>query len=217
MMPNVVEQQLRQQLVNFAIDMNSSGLSAGKSGNLSVRWQHGFLITPSAVAYEDLDAEDIVFVEDYEGNSRSRLQPSSEWRFHAGIFQARNDAHAVVHTHSTFCTALACAGRSIPAFHYMVAIAGGDDIPLADYALYGTEALSHNILQAITQRNACLIANHGMVAIGKDLSSAFNLAVEVENLARQYSETLKLGEPRLLSGPQMAEVLAKFKTYGQRT
>ena len=210
------EQYLRQQVVDTARLLASGGLSVGKSGNVSVRFNSGMLITPSAVEYDKLSLEDIVYMENGVEEVAAKFAPSSEWRFHEAILQSRQDVNAVIHAHATYCTALACVGRAIPAFHYMVAIAGGDDIPLADYALYGTDELSDYVVDVLRGRNACLMANHGMLAISHDLHSAFNLAIEIENLAKQYSVALKLGEPKLLSDKQMIEVIEKFKHYGQR-
>ena len=211
------DMQARQQLIDYAQRLNSSGLSTGKSGNLSVRCEQGLLITPTGMEYHQLSCEDIVLL-DNSGNIASGQQrlPSSEWHFHCDIYQSRPDAQAIVHAHPPHSTALACTGREIPAFHYMVAVAGGDNIPLAPYALFGTSELSHHAVSALQNRQACLLANHGMLAIGKDLSSAFNLAIEVEGLARQYCETLKIGDARILSTAQMKQVLEKFKSYGQR-
>jgi L-fuculose-phosphate aldolase len=210
------EQALRQQLLDYALALNSSGLSVGRSGNLSVRFEDACLITPSGMAYQQMSAGDMVLI-DFDGHSQQQaLKPSSEWHFHCGIYRSRPDVNAVVHAHSTYCTSLACSHKPIPAFHYMVAVAGGRDIPLVPYALFGTQELSGHVSQALHDRQACLLANHGMISIGKDLPAAFNLAFEVETLAQQYCEVLKLGEPRLLSNQQMDAVLEKFSDYGQR-
>ncbi len=211
------ETRLREQLVQYAQCLESSGLSVGKSGNLSARCGNDILITPSAIAYEALEPEKIVAV-DLQGNCRDDDGgvPSSEWRFHCDIYRDRPDAAAIVHAHSPACTALACTGRAIPAFHYMVAVAGGTTIPIADYALFGTEQLSLNIQQSLGKLNACLLANHGMLALGGTVAQAFNLAKEVESIAHQYCLALSLGEVQLLSDEDMADVLAKFQTYGQR-
>lgn len=210
------EQALREQLRDFALQLNSSGLSVGRSGNLSIRYKDGCLITPSGVDYQQLNAADMVRI-DLDGQKQDEgLNPSSEWHFHCGLYRSRPGVHAVVHAHPTYCTSLACSHHSIPAFHYMVAVAGGKDIPLAPYALFGTEELSEYAIKALQGRQACLLANHGMIAVGSDLPAAFNLAREVETLAQQYCEVLKLGEPKLLSDPQMQLVLDKFSSYGQR-
>jgi len=207
------EGALRAGVVDTAKRMSASGLSFGRSGNVSARWGDGMLITPSGAAYDTLTPEDIVYM-DADGMP-SGGKPSSEWRFHQAAYQARPDAGAVVHCHSPSATALACAHRSIPAFHYMVAAAGGTDIPLVPYATFGTPELAAQVGQALSARKACLLANHGQIAVGADLAAALELAAEVENLAGQYLEVLKLGEPHLLDDAAMAEVLEKFETYGK--
>lgn len=206
----------RVDLVATARHMSQIGLSPGRSGNLSLRAAGGMLITPSGLAYEETDANDIVFVTergDWEPGGR---KPSSEWHFHSAIYRARADIAAIVHTHSLHATALACTGREIPAFHYMVAVAGGADIPCAPYATFGTEALAGHAVAALAERNACLLAHHGVIACGGSLKAAFELAQEVEGLAQQYLLILALGEPvALLPAEEMARVLEKFRTYGQ--
>lgn len=209
---------LRQALIRHARQLEASGLSCGKSGNLSARTGDRVLITPSGVAYSELEPRDIVALErDGTPAPEQALKPSSEWRIHCDLYRHRPDINAVVHAHPAACTALACTGRAIPAFHYMVAVAGGSEIPLADYALFGTAALSDNIVKAIGQLNACLLANHGMVALGSTVADAFNLALEIENLATQYSQALQLGDVRLLDAQQMLQVLEQFRHYGQRS
>lgn len=211
------ETKIRKELIQYALKLNTSGLSVGKSGNVSARCKTGMLITPSAVEYSVLSCNDLIYLDlADEPTAKSNRQPSSEWRFHRDLYLSRKDINAVVHTHSTYCTALACTGRSIPAFHYMVAIAGGKDIPIAPYALFGTEQLSKNVVSSLQFRQACLMANHGMIAIGDSLPDTFKLAAEVEVLAEQYCETLKLGAVNLLDDQQMDEVLDKFVHYGQR-
>ena len=209
----------RNNIISVAQQFNSKNLSVGTSGNVSARTgdESACLITPSAVMYEHLKPADLVTL-DLDGKVlQGERAPSSEWHFHCGIYQSRPDVNAVIHLHSTYCTVLACAHRSIPAFHYMVAVAGGKDIPLVPYALFGTSELSDNVIAGLKNRNACLLANHGLVAVGPDLDSALNLAIEVENLARQYCELLQTGTPQILSDEQMDDVLEKFKTYGKRT
>jgi len=208
--------QLREELIEYSQRLGSSGLSVGKSGNLSVRNTQGFLITPSGLGYDELQPADIVQV-DHDGRTANQPHaPSSEWRFHYDIYCARSDVHAIVHAHPTYSTALACTGRAIPAFHYMVAVTGAAEIPIAPYALFGTQALSDAVVSTLQNGNACLMQNHGMLTVGATLSSTFALAQEVEELAKQYCEALKLGEVKLLSDQQMAEALEKFKGYGQR-
>jgi len=210
------ENELRQQLVDYARRFAVEKLTPGKSGNISVRFGNNCLITPSAIAYENLSIDDIVLI-DFSGQLiRGNHQPSSEWHFHCGIYKSRTDVDAVVHTHSTYCTALACAHEKIPAFHYMVAIAGGNDIPLVPYKLFGTEELSVVILEGLNKRNACLLANHGLVTVGNNLKSTFDLAVEVEQLAEQYCTVKKIGKAQLLTDSEMDLVIEKFKHYGKR-
>ena len=193
-----------------------SRLTEGTSGNASVRRdENSFLISPTGMVYESLEPEDIPLVH-VEGRWYGRRQPSSEWRFHRDIYRARSDAGAIVHTHSRYATALACTGRGIPAFHYMVAVAGGIDIRCAPYHTFGTQELSDAAVAAIDGRKACLLANHGVIALGADLRAALALAGEVENLAAQYCAALALGSVRVLEEPQMRRVLEKFRTYGQQ-
>ena len=211
------ERAARQSLIDHCRAMNASGLSLNKSGNASLRWGEGLLITPTGRAYDRLLPEDIVFLHADGHCAPGQLIPSSEWRFHCDILNAFPDMNAVVHVHSTHATALACLGESIPAFHYMVAVAGGDCIPCADYATFGTTALSDNILRALAGGlRACLMANHGQVTTGKTLSEAYALAEEVENLARQYMLARTLGPTCNLSSEEMTVVLEKFKHYGQQ-
>lgn len=199
-------------LIDKAQSMCLAGLGQGTSGNLSMRDGDGFLITPSAVPYAQYQPGDIVAMQ-MDGSHKGRRQPSSEWRIHLAIYTARREVNAIVHTHSPACTALACLGKSIPAFHYMVAMAGGDDIRCAPYATFGTRELSDFVLQALENRYACLMANHGMICVAENLNRAFSLAVEVEELASIYCRTLQAGEPVLLSKAQMGDVLNKFVDY----
>jgi L-fuculose-phosphate aldolase len=210
----VTELQLRKQIIATALRMNTLGINRGKSGNVSARWKDGFLVTPSGLPYEQTKPADIVLV-DAKAKAHGRRPPSSEWRFHFDIYRVKPEAAAVVHTHSSFSTTLACLGREVPAFHYMVAVAGGNDIRCAPYATFGTQALSDGVVEALRDRKACLLANHGMVATGADLDGALALAVEVEALCEQYWRALQIGEPNLLSAEEMSVVLEKFKTYGK--
>jgi ribulose-5-phosphate 4-epimerase/fuculose-1-phosphate aldolase len=202
----------RETVVRSACEMSRLGLSPGTSGNVSLRVADGFLITPSALPYGDTEPEDIVPVTG-SGESLGSRRPSSEWRIHLDIYAARPDAGAVVHAHPPFSTTLACLEREIPPFHYMVAAAGGTSIRCADYATFGTQALSDFALAALDGRRACLLAHHGILALGKDLAAALQLAVEVESLAQQYWQALVITEPPLLSDSQMQEALDGFADY----
>ena len=193
--------------------MNAAGINRGKSGNVSARIDGGFLITPSGLPYADTTTDDIVAV-DETGTASGTRKPSSEWRFHLDIYRARPQAAAIVHAHSPFATTLACLDRGIPAFHYMIAMAGGNDIRCAPYATFGTQELSDAALCALDGRKACLLAHHGMIAIGETLKKALALAVEVETLAEMYWRALQIGEPRVLDDEEMRAVVAKFSTYG---
>jgi len=210
------EELARQSVIDTARAMSRRGLSPGRSGNVSCRWAGGMLITPSGMDYEVIEPADIVHVGGDGRTAPDQRKPSSEWRFHLAAYTARPDMHGVVHTHSLHATVLACAHRPIPAFHYMVAAAGGIDIPLVPYATFGTEALSRHVAGGLAHRNACLMANHGAIAIGPTLPAALELAAEVEVLAEQYVKVLALGEPHILPADEMAEVLERFKGYGQK-
>lgn len=209
--------RLRRELIATARRMNALGINQGTSGNVSARIAGGLLITPSGVAYEAMTPADLVEMK-FDGAwrcPRAGRRPSSEWRFHLDILRARPEFGAVVHSHATNATALACLRREIPAFHYMVAVAGGDSIRCAPYATFGSAALSENALAALAGRRACLLANHGLIAAGADLAAALALAVEVETLAAQYCRALQVGAPKLLSRAEMRRVLAKFAAgYG---
>lgn len=204
---------LRDQLLSAALRMAASGLTPLKSGNVSVRSAEGMLITPSGRSYDTLTAEDLVHVRS-DGSVEGQGQPSSEWQMHAAIYRAKPEACAIVHAHSPFATALACVHRDIPAFHYMVARAGGDRIACAPYATFGSADLARNVLAGLGPRRACLLANHGALATGAGLEEAYQLAWEVETLAGQYWRALQVGVPRLLDKAEMARVVERFKTYG---
>jgi L-fuculose-phosphate aldolase len=213
------ERALRGAVIATALAMNAAGINRGKSGNVSARWRDapfdGFLITPTGVPYQQTSLEQIVAMT-LAGEMRGALLPSSEWRFHRDIYAARADTQAIVHTHAPFATTLACMHRGIPPFHYMVALAGGRDIRCADYATFGTQELSDLAVAALAGRRACLLANHGMIALGASLEKALALAVEVETLAEMYWRALQIGEPIPLSDGEMDVVLEKFATYGQQ-
>lgn len=213
--PAKAEAALRKAVIETALAMSRTGLSPGRSGNVSARTEGGMLITPSGMAYETLQPADIVFVADDGTPDASAPKPSSEWRFHLAAYHARPDRQAVVHTHSMHAVILACAHRPIPAFHYMVAIAGGTDIPLIPYAPFGTEKLAGYVGDGLKHRDALLMANHGQIAIGKSLESALELAHEVETLAQQYVGVLTLGKPKILGRRKMSDVLERFAAYGQ--
>lgn len=202
----------RQAVIEAARATVQQGLNRGTSGNISRRVGEGFVITPSALGYEAMQPDDVVLVT-RSGEARGRRRPSSEWRLHHDIYAARQDAGAVVHAHPPHATAIACVRREIPAFHYMVAAAGGDSIRCAGYALFGTQALSDLALAALADRRACLLANHGIIALGADLDAALRLAVEVEWLAHQYWAALQVGAPALLNAAEMADVRDAFRDY----
>ncbi len=178
--------------------------------------EFGFVITPTGMAYADSEDTDMVKV-GAGGTASGRRKPSSEWRFHHDIYAARPEAGAIVHTHSPFATALACQEQGVPAFHYMVARFGGDSVRCADYATFGTQALSDAILTAIQDRSACLMAHHGMVVFGRDLGQALDLAVELETLCEQYWRVLQLGDAKILQADEMQRVIKKFAGYGQQS
>ena len=205
------------ELVSTMQYLERMGLNCGKSGNASSRvGSTTYSITPSGVAPLDLTPESIVAMATDEVVLSAAAKPSSEWRMHQDIYSARPDVGAIVHTHSSYATALACNGKPIPAFHYMVAVAGGDSIRCAPYATFGTPQLSDNAVAALENRQACLLANHGVLALGETSFVAAKLALEVEQLARQYCIAMQVGDPVILNDEQMREVLAKFETYGQR-
>ena len=214
------EKSLRRAVLDTALEMSRRGLSPGRSGNVSARFGAGMLITPSGMAYEALQPSDIVLVDGDGAVLGEQRQPSSEWRFHLFAYDARPDRHAIVHTHSMHATVLACLKKSIPAFHYMVAAAGGSDIPVVPYATFGTDELGGHVAKGLKERDAVLMASHGQIAIGETLASALELAFELETLAEQYYKVLLLGgakfSPDILSGKAMAEMVEKFKTYGQK-
>lgn len=207
------ESALRQAMVRVAEELDARGLNRGTSGNVGARCGERILVTPSGVPARDLTAQGMVLLAP-NGDVIGAGRPSSEWRFHRDILLSRPDIHAVVHVHSPFATTLACLGLEVPPFHYMIAAAGGSTIRCAPYALFGTQELSDHALAALKDRKACLLANHGMIATGRDLDQALTLCIEVENLCGQYWRARQIGEPRHLSEAQMAEVMEKFKTYG---
>jgi len=209
----------RNKIIEYSLKLNSTNLSPLRSGNISIRAKEddkdGYLITPSGKKYETLKPEEIVFMDLNEETDKndSSNKPSSEWRFHRDIYVNKKEAYAVVHAHSPHATAVSSHGKPIPPFHYMIALAGGEDIKCAEYATFGTEELSKNVLRALENRSACLMSNHGQVAFGKNLEDAFELAQEIENICQQYIIALKIGEPKILSFEEMKKVLDKAKNY----
>ena len=213
---NPTERKLRSAIIAKACWMNDSGLNQGTSGNISARFEDRMLITPSGIPYETLEPESIAAmpIAGEYGAWEGPFKPSTEWRFHLDIMKARPEVGAVIHTHSTYAATLAMARRSIPAAHYMVAIFGGDSVRCSGYATYGTKELSELALKALEGRNACLLANHGLLVAGPGLEKAMWLAVELETLCRQYYQTLAIGGPVLLSEEEIADTMRSIATYG---
>jgi L-fuculose-phosphate aldolase len=209
--------KLRSEVIRYSKKLNSTNLSALRSGNISVRAKEknidGFYITPSGMQYSSLKPKDIVFVSLKSRFDKKKGIPSSEWRFHQDIYVNKKNAKAIVHAHSTCATAISSHQKSIPAFHYMVGVAGGEDIKCTKYATFGTRKLSNNILSALKNRSACLIGNHGQIAFGESLDKSFELAQEVENICHQYIYALRIGIPKILSKKEMKIVLGKMKNY----
>lgn len=207
--------RLRDQLVSTAKHMSALGLTPGMSGNVSVRSPAGFLVTPSGLPYPDLTQDDAVEIK-LDGTIRpGQKTPSTEWRLHRDILGARQDIQAIVHTHSMFCTTMSMLRRAIPAVHYMVVLAGTDEIPCAEYATFGSDQLALNAVSALRGGDACLLANHGMIALGSSLASALRLAAEVETLAAQYWHAASIGSPHVLEGSELRKVRERFAEYGQ--
>ncbi len=194
--------------------LDALGMNRGSTGNLSLRSGEGMLITPTGMGADELRPQDLVWL-GWDGTLRGDWQPSSEWHFHQAIYRARPDLNAVVHTHAVHAAALACLRRELPAFHYMVAVAGGDHVPCVPYHLFGTEALSDAVAAAMQAVDACLLANHGLVAAGATLAQAIKVLLEIESLCEVYLKALAVGEPAILSAPEMAAVIEKFGAYGK--
>jgi len=209
--------KLKTAVIKYSRKLNITNLSALRSGNISVRVKEngidGFYITPSGMKYASLKIKDIVFVSLKGIFNKKKNKPSSEWRFHQDIYVNKKEAKAIVHAHSTCATAVSSHQKNIPAFHYMVAVAGGEDLKCTKYATFGTKQLSKNIIKALKNRTACLIANHGQVAFGVNLEKTFELAQEIENICHQYINALRIGIPKILSNKEMKIVLGKFKNY----
>jgi L-fuculose-phosphate aldolase len=210
----VKHEQLRRAMIATCIKMNESGINQGTSGNISVRIDEGFLITPSGVPYDEMKPQDIVLMH-IDASHEGPRKPSTEWRFHRDIMEKKPEVGAVIHLHSMFCTSLSILRREIPAIHYMIAVSGGPTIPCVPYVTWGTQQLADYILGALENRHACLLANHGMVCIGPNLKKAAWLAVEIETLAAQYWRALQVGIPYILPDEEVAHVIEKFKSYGQ--
>ena len=207
----------RSALVRACREMGSLGINQGTSGNISVRTDTGILVTPSGMPYDRMEPEDIVAMNwDGEWTARGHNVPSTEWRFHLAILKENQEIGAVVHAHPIYCSTLSIMGLSIPAIHYMIAAAGGNDIPCAPYAQYGTDALSKHALTALVNRRACLLAHHGLIATGSTLEKAMWLAVEVEVLARQYHGCLQIGTPKVLPDDEIDSILKRWGDYGLR-
>lgn len=215
----MTEAEVRNAVVDAVRRLDALGLNRGSTGNASHRWAHegrdGMLITPTGMGAE-LTADDLVHVAD-DGRVSGRWQPSSEWQFHRAAYRARPDVQAVLHTHAVHATALACLDRPLPPFHYMVAVAGGDDVPLVPYSTFGSETLSDGVAQALAHRHACLLAHHGLVSCGSTMAQALKVMVEVESLCQTYLLALPAGEPARLDAAEMARVLDKFRHYGRTT
>lgn len=210
------ERGIRMRMVAAARRLVASGANTGTAGNLSARVPSGgYIITPSGLGYDAMHPDDLVYMGEDWTQGGGRRQPSSEWRFHRDIYRGRPEAGAVAHTHSPYATTLACLRRSIPAFHYEVAVAGGPDIRCAGYATFGSQELSDHAVAALEGRRACLLANHGLIAFGEDIEAAVALAEKVEGLARLYWQALQVGEPVLLDEVEMARVAKKYETYGR--
>jgi L-fuculose-phosphate aldolase len=209
--------KLKTEVIKYSKKLNSTSLSELRSGNISIRVKEknidGFYITPSGMKYSSIKPEDIVFVSLTGRFDKKKGIPSSEWRFHQDIYVNKKNAKAIVHAHSTCATAVSSHQKNIPAFHYMVGVAGGEDIKCSKYATFGTRKLSKNILSALKNRSACLIGNHGQIAFGENLEKTFELAQEIENICHQYINALRIGIPKILSKKEMQIVLGKMKNY----
>jgi L-fuculose-phosphate aldolase len=205
----------KQILCDAIIKLNTLGLNHGATGNCSIRKEEGFLISPSGISNNSLKSEHIVSMK-MDGTlvNPKKLQPSSEWRFHRDIFTSRKDVNAVVHTHSVYASALSVLGAAIPQFHYMIAVTGGKEIPCAQYAMFGTQELSENILKSLGKQKACLMSNHGLITVGNDLKEAVDIAEEVEHLSKMYVVANMPRKPHLLSDEEMDDVLKRFQSYG---
>jgi L-fuculose-phosphate aldolase len=206
---------LRKKVIETCLRMNAEGINQGTSGNVSARTEEGFLITASGIPYDRMEPEHVVEM-DFDGGYVGEFLPSTEWRMHMDIFRARPEAGAIVHTHSIYATALACLRKEVPAFHYMIGVAGGSSLRVSDYAEFGTQELSDTMLKAMEGRTACLLANHGQICFGANLDKALWLAGEVETLCKQYWAACLAGTPVILGEAEMKSVLARFPSYGKQ-
>lgn len=211
----MTEAEARQQLVDAMRALDARGLNRGTSGNLSLRYQTGMFVTPSGVTPDRLTPDQMVFI-DNDGTITGDVRPSSEWRMHMGLYQRRPDAQAIVHCHARHATILACAHRAIPPLHYMVAVSGGASVPVAPYATFGSEELAAGVAATLEGRFACLMANHGLIALGPNLPTALAISEEIEEQAAVYCGTLAIGGPQLLDTQEMARILTAFRSYGQK-
>jgi L-fuculose-phosphate aldolase len=214
-MTKLIHKKLREEVIETCLAMNEEGINQGTSGNVSVRTPEGFLITASGIPYKKMKPDHVVEM-DLDGGYRGAYLPSTEWRMHMDIFKARPEAGAIVHVHSIYATVLACLRKEVPAFHYMIGVAGGVSLRVSDYAEFGTQALSDTMLKAMEGRTACLLANHGQIAFAPTLEKALWLAGEIEALCQMYWATLVSGKPVLLGDAEMVSVLKRFKTYGKQ-
>lgn len=212
----MTEDEARQQLVDAMRTLDARGLNRGTSGNLSVRFASGMFVTPSGVTPDRLTPGSMVFVDADGRVAEGAARPSSEWRMHMGLYQRRTDADAIVHCHARYSTILACAHREIPPLHYMVAVSGGASVPVAPYATFGSEELAEGVARTLDGRFACLMANHGLIALGPGLPVAMAIAEEIEEQAAVYCGTLAIGGPKLLPGAEMERITRAFRQYGQR-
>ncbi len=215
-MSKIKYKQLRKEVIEVCLAMNAQGINQGTSGNVSVRTDEGFLLTASGIPYEKMKPVHVVEM-DLDGGYRGDVLPSTEWRMHLDIFKAKPQAGAIVHVHSTYATALSCLRKEIPPFHYMIGVAGGPTLRVADYATFGTPELSVTVLKAMEGRSACLLSNHGQICFGPTLEKALWLAGEIEAICHQYWAASLVGKPVILSDQEMATVLKRFKTYGKQT
>ena len=208
-------QKIRRAIVEVYGALARLGMNTGSTGNISVRYGSRMLVTPTGCTEETLRPVDIVLA-DFDGGSKATLRPSSEWAMHAEVYSRIGEAHAVIHTHADHCVALSCLRRPIPAFHYMIHSFGGNDVPCVGYRPFGTRELGVAAAKALEGRTACLLANHGMMSRGPTIRAAFDAAVRLEAMAKQYLAALSVGKPVLLTDREMAVVARQFEDYGRQ-